>query len=152
MLYSVFTYGTLQVPEVMAAVTGMRPDFEEAILPGHACYRLQHRIYPGTGPCSGGFIRGRLYHGINDLTLKYLDAFEDVLYQRRLLAVSTCDSIINAQVYIIADEYRDLLLPEPWHLEEFVSNHLARYLDSCHRFYQKMSTTMKPGVQTTGTP
>lgn len=136
----------------MAAVTGLRPDFEEAILPEHACYRLKHRIYPGTVPCRGSFVRGRLYRGIDDVILKYLDAFEDVLYQRRLLAVSTRDSTINAQVYIIADEYRDLLLSESWHIEEFVSNHLARYLDSCNRFYQQISATIKPGIQITRTP
>lgn len=152
MLHSVFTYGTLQVPEVMAAVTGGWPESEEAMLPGYACYRMKHRIYPGTIPCDGSFVRGRIYRGIDDLKLQYLDAFEDVLYQRRLLAVRVHDSTINAHAYIVADEYRDLLLPEPWHIEEFVSNHLVRYLDSCNRFYQKISTTIKPDAHTSRMP
>jgi len=43
---SVFTYGTLEVPDVMEAVTGRVFDSAEAITEGDAQYLLQERIYP----------------------------------------------------------------------------------------------------------
>ena len=119
----------------MATVTGIQPVFEDAILPGYACYRMQQRIYPGAAPCTDSSIRGRLYPGIDDTILEYLDAFEDVFYERQLLAVMTGNTAVAAQVYIVAEKYRQLLLPEPWDIEEFKSQHLARYLESCRKFH-----------------
>ena len=143
MTHSVFTYGTLQVPAIMAAVTGIQPGFEEAILPGHACFRMEHRIYPGAVPADDSYIRGRLYLGIDDPVLNYLDAFEDVLYERQLLAVMASNITVKAQVYIVAEGYRHLLLSEPWDIEEFKSKHLVRYLESCHKFYNGISRAGK---------
>lgn len=145
MPHSVFTYGTLQVPAVMATVTGVQPEFDEAILPEHACYRMKHRIYPGVVPCNGCAVNGRLYLDIDDIILECLDAFEDVLYQRQLLDVKTCGTTVKAQAYIVADRYRGLLLPEPWDINEFVSKHLARYLESCQRFHQEFTGIKKAG-------
>lgn len=145
MSHPVFTYGTLQVPAIMAAVTGVQPEFEEAMLPAHACYRMKHRIYPGAVPCNDSYARGRLYLGVDDLVLDYLDAFEDILYERQQLAVMTHNIIVRAQVYIVAERYRKLLLSEPWDIEEFKSKHLARYLESCRKFYKSISGTENPG-------
>ena len=127
----------------MATVTGIQPEFTEAILADHACYRMKHRIYPGAIPCNGCFVRGRLYLDIDDATLECLDAFEDVLYQRQLLVVRTLDAAVKAQVYIVADEYRKLLLPETWDIDQFTTRHLVRYLESCRRFYQGISRAGK---------
>ena len=145
MSHSVFTYGTLQVPAVMAAVTGTQPEFAEAILPGHACYRMKHRIYPGAAPSNDSFVRGRLYLGIDNRLLDYLDAFEDVLYERQLLDVMVHEAKVRAQVYIVAEGHRKLLLPEPWDIEEFKTKHLVRYLDSCRKFYKRISGMEKTG-------
>jgi len=144
MLHSVFTYGTLQIPAIMAAVTGVQPEFDEAILPGHTCYRMKHRVYPGAVPCIGRYISGRLYLGIDDARLKYLDVFEDILYERQLLTVMTRNTTVKAQVYIVARKYRKLLLPEPWDIEEFKSKHLARYHISCRKFHQRITGSGKP--------
>lgn len=145
MSHSVFTYGTLQVPAVMAAVTGAQPEFAEATLPGHACYRMKGRIYPGAAPCNDSFVRGRLYLGIDNLLLDYLDAFEDVLYERQLLDVMVRDTTVRAQVYIVAEGHRKLLLPEPWDIEEFKTKHLVRYLESCRKFYKRITGMEKTG-------
>ena len=140
MSHCVFAYGTLQVPSIMAAVTGIQPRFEEAILPGYACYRMKHRVYPGAIPCNDGYISGRLYLDINDVMLKYLDAFEDVLYERQLLEVMTSrNTRVNALVYVVVEEYRQLLKSESWDIEEFKLKHLAHYLESCRKFHQRVS-------------
>jgi gamma-glutamylcyclotransferase (GGCT)/AIG2-like uncharacterized protein YtfP len=143
MLHSVFAYGTLQVPAVMAAVTGIQTEFVAAILPGFACYRMKHRVYPGAIPCTDNYINGRLYLGIDDTILKYLDAFEDNLYERQQLDVITRDARVKAQVYIITREYRQLLLPEAWDIEQFKSKHLVHYLESCRKFHQSISVAEK---------
>jgi gamma-glutamylcyclotransferase (GGCT)/AIG2-like uncharacterized protein YtfP len=139
MSHSVFTYGTLQIPVIITAVTGTRPKYEEAILPQYACYRMKHRIYPGIIPCNNSCVSGRLYHDINETTLKYLDAFEDILYERQQLNVSTRTTCLMAEVYIVATKYRDLLLYEPWDIEQFKTKHLAHYLESCRKFYKSVS-------------
>ena len=44
---ALFTYGTLQFPEVMEAVTGLALPWVEAEATGFAQFRFRDRIYPG---------------------------------------------------------------------------------------------------------
>ena len=50
---SVFTYGTLEFPDVMEAVTGRSFKSVEAMAEGYARYLLKERMYPGMTPVSG---------------------------------------------------------------------------------------------------
>ena len=76
----VFAYGSLQVTEVMTAVTGKYFPSVPARLPAHARYRLKERAYPGLAPQPG-----RLHCGVDRLSLSWLDRFEDRFYERRTL-------------------------------------------------------------------
>ena len=75
-----FTYGTLEIPEVMEAVTGRAWASAEAWAKGFAKFLLKGRIYPGMTAFRGATCSGRVYYHIDRRTLEILDAFEDEVY------------------------------------------------------------------------
>lgn len=141
--FSVFTYGTLEVPDVMEAVTGRVFDSAEAITEGYARYLLKGRIYPGITPVSGQATSGRVYFGVSQQALTLLDEFEDEIYVRQLIAVRTDEGHwFNAYAYIIEPKDRGVLSVNPWIREKFVKDHLASYLAAGRTFHLAAGRTL----------
>lgn len=136
--FSVFTFGTLEVSDVMEAVTGRVFDSAEAITEGYARHLLKGRIYPGMTPVSGQTTSGRVYFDVSRSALERLDKFEDEIYVRQLISVQTDkDHWFNAYAYIIEPKDRAVLSMNPWIPEKFVKDHLASYLAAlaaCRQF------------------
>ncbi len=129
MTVSLFTYGTLMLPEVLEAVTGRTFPWQAAMLEGHARYRVRTAVFPALIPMPGERVEGRLFDGVDRATLERLDRYEGNYYERRQLHVqlesrTTCP----AHVYIFKDCYRSLLILEPWSLEIFRRERLDSYL------------------------
>jgi len=125
----IFVYGTLQLPEVMFAVTGKKFDTLPARLDGYSRHRLRGRSYPGIRPEPGGSVEGLLAVGIDADSLRKLDEFEDSFYRRDSVNVITAEGREwQALAYVMREEAYGLLLPEPWSLEEFQRQHLDRFL------------------------
>lgn len=135
---NVFTYGTLQLPAVMQAVTGMSYPYVPASLDNFARYKLRNRIYPGIVPCPGSRVEGVVYCSVNHESLMKLDAFEDTLYQRSQVEINIGSGNCSAEVYIVAEDFLDLLTSRDWDIEKFTELHLHRYLKGCERFYQTL--------------
>ncbi len=57
----VFTYGTLEIPEVMQAVTGQVFASREATAKDFVRYLIQDCVYPGMVSAKGETTSGRLY-------------------------------------------------------------------------------------------
>ena len=131
----VFTYGTLQVPVVMEAVTGRKFTSSPAILNDYIRYIVKRQVYPGIIPLAGSVVDGRLYFDMDDAAVRILDAFEDVLYERRQVEVNCNNQKIPAQAYVVAEKYRNLLSRENWDIKAFESEQLVNYLDSCRSFH-----------------
>jgi gamma-glutamylcyclotransferase (GGCT)/AIG2-like uncharacterized protein YtfP len=147
---SVFTYGTLEVPDVMEAVTGRVFDSAEASTEGYAPYLLKGRIYPGMTPVSGQATSGRVYFGVSQQALTLLDEFEAEIYGRQLISVRTNDGHwFNAYAYIIEPKDRGVLSVIPWIREKFVEDHLASYLAACRHFHLTASCS-RPTQSLTG--
>ncbi len=127
-MYSVFTYGTLQIPSVMAAVIGRELDYLSARLDKHRRHKIRNHSFPGLLAGSLASTDGRVYSGISSDELLLLDEFEADFYNRVLVKVQTDQGDISAYVYLISDSYRHLLLDEDWDLEEFEQKHLTAYL------------------------
>ncbi|MEQ8288454.1 MAG: gamma-glutamylcyclotransferase family protein [Gammaproteobacteria bacterium] len=125
---SVFTYGTLQVPTVMTAVTGQSFPYQPALLPGYRRYQIKNRVYPAIVPDESASTPGVLYNDINDEALALLDEFEDVLYDRLQVVVQQEGKPVNAYAYVIAAKYMDRLASHDWDLSEFERQHLDYYL------------------------
>lgn len=129
---AVFTYGTLQFPEVMVAVTGGTFASVPALLENYACYSLKGKSYPGIRRQPGALTQGILYTGIDARALQRLDDFEDDFYRRQTLLVVTADGARTAaEVYVVAEERYELLASNLWDSERFKEHSLQRFLSRC---------------------
>lgn len=134
-----FTYGTLEITEVMEAVTGKSWASAEACAKGFAKFLLKGRIYPGMTAVPGSICSGRVYYHIDPRTLEILDAFEDDVYTREHIEVEVEGSrSLQAHAYLICPQDRACLTAAPWQPDEFKSKHLVRYLEACKTFHRKL--------------
>lgn len=133
--FNVFTYGTLQIPEVMETVAGRGFPSEPARLPDHARYRLRGLVYPGLCREPGVSTEGVLYRQVDAEALGRLDAFEDDFYLRESLAVLTGSGLwVAAEVYVVPPRYHSLLARQAWDLKQFRDLHLPEFLRArCRR-------------------
>lgn len=130
-----FTYGTLEIPEVMEAVTGRSWASAEARAKGFAKFLLKGRIYPGMIALRGAVCSGRVYYHIDRRTLEILDAFEDEVYTRERIDVEVAEGrSLQAYAYLIPSPHRDCLTSAPWEPDEFMTRHLVHYLEACKVF------------------
>ncbi len=135
----VFTYGTLEIPEVMQAVTGQVFASREATAKDFVRYLIQDCVYPGMISAKGETTSGRLYDGVDSRTLYILDDFEDEVYRRESITVHTQEGEhVEVYSYIIPLEHRDILTSQPWCRDYFIDHFLPAYVTSCQAFYQDM--------------
>jgi gamma-glutamylcyclotransferase (GGCT)/AIG2-like uncharacterized protein YtfP len=124
-----FCYGTLQVPEVIRAVTGRTYSAIAAILHGYAIYRVKDAEYPGIIPSAGSEIEGVVYDNVSDNDLKVLDLFESDLYRRQLLEVKLPDNKIRkAWCYVIPEKNKSMLTDDVWRLKDFLEHGLESFM------------------------
>lgn len=127
-----FAYGTLQIPEVFAAVTGRRCGAHPAQLEGYARYRLTGLHYPGLIAQAGAHTDGVLFRDLGAREMARLDLFEDDFYERLTLPVTTsATETVKAEVYVIRAERVSLIDPRPWSLEAFRRDHLRTFMARC---------------------
>lgn len=130
---SLFAYGTLQIPEVMSAVTGLQLSFRFARLEGFSRHCLRGKTYPGIRPNLGHCVNGALFEGVDESGIRLLDEFEDTFYERKAVTVSLLDGgECPTQAYIIKEEAYGLLLAVDWDLEAFREKDLPAFIQS-HR-------------------
>ena len=130
--FKVFAYGTLQIPEVMRAVTGGESPAEPARLEGYARYGLAGLSFPGLRLQPGAVTDGLLYSGIDAAALRRLDEFEDDFYRRETLGViNASGDTVAAEVYVVPPEHYGLLIEQPWDLEEFRRTGLGAFMGRC---------------------
>lgn len=126
--FSVFTYGTLQFPEVMQAVIGLDVKPVAATLSNYQRFKIKERTFPGLIKKQGIITDGMLYRDLDETVIEKLDQFEDVMYQRCLVDVQVNNETEQAFVYVTQKEYEDCLLDQEWSLEEFRRKYLKLYL------------------------
>ena len=128
-LRRVFAYGTLEIPELVLAVTGRRFRAEPAVLAGFARSMVRGAAYPGIAPADGARTDGTLYRGVDGASLAALDRFEGDLYERCELPVETAaGERRTAFVWVVRASRRDVLTGAPWDRERFRAQHLAEWL------------------------
>jgi gamma-glutamylcyclotransferase (GGCT)/AIG2-like uncharacterized protein YtfP len=138
---ALFTYGTLQIPEVMEAVAGRVLSWVGAEAPGFAQFRFTDRIYPGMIPRAGSTTQGRVYIPLSLDVWKILDRFEDPIYRRSLIEVYQADgSSMTAHAYILPADQQHLLSSDPWQMAWFVETQLEGYVNRCRLFYQAITS------------
>ena len=131
-----FCYGTLEIPEVMAAVTGRRFDAIPARLPDHARYLLHGETYPGILHSYRSEVAGVLYRNVDADSLVLLDRFEGDFYRRSEVRITIgASERVRAQAYIVPPRHEPLLSQRPWERERFVAEHLDEFLAYCRSFH-----------------
>lgn len=126
--FSVFTYGTLQFPEVMQAVTGLDQKPVVATLSGYQRFKIKERTFPGLIEKENTITDGMLYRDLDKTAIQKLDQFEDVMYQRCFVDVQVNNETEQAFVYVTQKEYEGCLLDQEWSLDEFKRKYLKLYL------------------------
>lgn len=131
MPYSVFTYGTLEIAEVMYAVTAKQFRSQPAVLQDFTRYKLKSEAYPGIIPQPGGVVNGTVYFGLDDIDIHKLDRYEDTCYKRQRVIVRTpAAQEIEALAYVITEGNRELLSEQDWDKQTFIDEELPRFLRS----------------------
>jgi gamma-glutamylcyclotransferase (GGCT)/AIG2-like uncharacterized protein YtfP len=135
---SLFCYGTLQHPDVMEALLGVRREATPARLDGYARSQLRGEIYPGIVPAAGERTSGLLYAQLSREDLEILDFFEGPLYQRiAVQVVMDGGARARAWVYLVAAQERARITGEAWSFERFCAEHAAAYVQSCRALRQQ---------------
>lgn len=129
MKIALFTYGTLEIPEVMQLVAGQHFRSEPAQLKDHARYKLISASYPGVIHEAGSAVNGTLYFDLDETTLHKLDRYEDTCYTRAMVEVTMqTNEIIEAMAYIIEEDKKDLLSGNAWDKQEFIEQDLDVFI------------------------
>ena len=124
-----FTYGTLELPEVFAAVTGQSLDGMPATLNGYARYRLEGEVYPGIIAAEGEGLQGTLYRNLDPEIHRKIDHYEDTCYEKRQVRVTFREGYEwFAMAYVIPDEKSRLLSTRRWDQQQFIEQHLENFL------------------------
>ena len=127
-----FSYGTLQYPEILSAVTGCHLEGDKSVLDDYACYLVEGKPYPGITPEHAASVEGVVYTGIGEAHFKKLDRFEGELYERIRVCVTDMEgNPLQAWTYAIRDSMRDRLTRTPWNKEDFEVEHLPAFLENC---------------------
>jgi gamma-glutamylcyclotransferase (GGCT)/AIG2-like uncharacterized protein YtfP len=82
---SVFLYGSLMEPTVVAALLGRTPAMTQAALQDHHRYRIVGRVYPGMRPKAGSSVLGIIME-ITPREAVIFDLFEDTDYDKQVRA------------------------------------------------------------------
>jgi gamma-glutamylcyclotransferase (GGCT)/AIG2-like uncharacterized protein YtfP len=127
-----FSYGTLQFPDVLSAVTGCHLAGDRAVLDDYACYLVRGKTYPGITPEHGASVEGVVYTGIGEVHFRKLDRFEGEFYERvRVCLTDTEGNPLQAWTYVIREAARGQLTCSPWNKQDFEVEHLPAFLKRC---------------------
>lgn len=125
---NLYTYGTLQLPQIMSQIVG-RPVFgRPARLAGFARFCIRDRVYPAIIQSPGAEVEGVLYEQLTAEELARLDDYEGPIYERRTVEIDAAGTRLSACTYVLRPEHGARLSSEPWELDVFEREHLASYL------------------------
>lgn len=131
MNYALFTYGTLEIPEVMQLITGKQFRTVAAVLHDHARYKLKSGSYPAAVYEAGKNIKGTVYFDIDELDIRKLDRYEDFCYQRQKVDVILASGERQqVMCYVVPVEKKDELSNVDWNKERFLEEELESFLRS----------------------
>ena len=123
-----YTYGTLQLPQIISQIVGRPVRGRPARLSGFARFRIQDRVYPAIVESPGAEVGGVVYEGLAAEELARLDDYEGPIYERRTVEIEVAGAGLTACTYVLRAEHAARLSSEPWDLAHFEREHLASYL------------------------
>lgn len=119
---NLFTYGTLMDAAIMYRVCGEHFPSRATSLSGYIRKKLRDEVYPGVIARANSSVEGLLYFDISTRALGFLDEFEGSYYQRRrVITVASDGTAIEAETYVLRDNFTTLLSDEEWNLNDFLN-------------------------------
>jgi gamma-glutamylcyclotransferase (GGCT)/AIG2-like uncharacterized protein YtfP len=126
---SVFCYGSLMCPDIMAAVCRTEYVSEPALLNNHKRFAVYGEQYPAAIAFVGGVLEGVIYHEVSDSALSRLDAFEGECYQRvGVTVVDGSGQTKVAQCYIFKSRFNAMIAPWDWDFQYFLDHGKAHFM------------------------
>ena len=127
MIDRLFTYGTLEIPDVFEKVSGGSRRSAPALLQGYARFLVKGECYPGITERGDHSTPGTLYFDMDAAILARIDRFEGPQFTRQTVDVVTSldGKHWSAYVYTVAPED---LGGEPWDPGVFLQHHLPEFL------------------------
>lgn len=128
---ALFAYGTLQFPDIMAAVTGRERTGKWAVLDGYARFGIRDEPFPGIVPSEPHRVEGVLYTGVTPAERRRVDIFEGDPYHRETVTVRLPEdgTWMEAITYVIRPRWRTVLSPSGWDPEEFARRWHDTYVE-----------------------
>ena len=127
-MVSLFVYGTLRHPPLLARLLGRVPESAPAELAGHRAAPLAGRAYPGLVLDADQTAVGRLLLGVTDRELALLDAFEGPEYERVGVVVRTAGGEVRAEAWLLTGPSARLAEPGAWSFERFLAEDVDAFL------------------------
>jgi gamma-glutamylcyclotransferase (GGCT)/AIG2-like uncharacterized protein YtfP len=124
-----FAYGTLQFPDVLEALIGLRPPLAPARACGWRAAPLVGRPYPGLVRDEAATAVGVVVPGVTASEWALLDAFEGEFYRAALVDVGTGEPTYTYTWLFTRD-----VLDGTWDRDSFLAAGLAPFVDRCHRW------------------
>lgn len=124
-----FTYGTLEFPEIFEAITGDEVRGIPASVENFARYLLKGKCYPGIVAVEGEVISGTLYLNVDPVAMQKIENYEDACYDKhRLKVVAANQREFEAMAFVIPETQRHLLSGRKWSQREFADKYLESFL------------------------
>lgn len=120
-----FAYGTLQFPDVLAALIDRVPQTQPAAAAGWRAAALVGRSYPGL-VAARSMASGLILAGLDAAELQLIDDYESGPYALLQLALAEGGT---AWAYVWTDEAA--VLPEDWSRQHFADAKLAAFIAQC---------------------
>lgn len=134
MTHNLFAYGTLQLPLILRAVTGLELRGEPALLSGFRREGVRGTAYPAIVADPAAEVPGVLYRDLPRRALTALDRYEGDEYRREVHAVVMPGSgSALAACYVLLPHLQRRLDGRAWDLATFERMHLTAYMRRLHR-------------------
>ncbi|MCO5971271.1 gamma-glutamylcyclotransferase family protein [Actinoallomurus soli] len=133
-----FVYGTLQFPELLAALLGRVPERRPAGARGWRAAVLPGRAYPGLVP-GEATVHGFLLTGLTMEEWRALDTFEGPAYERTRITLIDGRAAWS-YVWIATAEAG----AGEWSPQEFAARHLPAYVQRCAAWRRSSADHAEP--------
>ena len=128
-----FTYGSLMFEPVWHRLVKGNYLSQKAILKGYARRCVKEDEYPVIFQGEEQ-VEGVVYYDINEEDLVTLDTFEGEYYERREVELLVNDKTLLAAVYVLKENYFDIIDPKPWSEALFAKEGIHRFLENYKGF------------------
>lgn len=133
---SLFTYGTLMIPQIISMLIRREISGEEAVLSGYRRGLIRNETYPGIIAEPGQKVAGILYRQLSPNDLAILDQYEGDMYVLKPVTVKLNHRKEHTVTYILHSSFAQLLTNNDWDPEHFRKHDLDRFLREYSGFQQ----------------